>query len=375
VSVFYLTPFWGGAAAARHPLTARPQVVGRSERAQIVLREPSVSREHARLEVREGEVWLEDLGSKHGTFVNSRRASGATRLEPGDIVVFGLVVVMRIEVGRGTPAVDSPAVAPAQAERADGPTTATEIPDEPLTRLPTDAAAVWSDLSQSKEAPTGFDFALLGRLAADALTGAYATLTMVVDQLKSSRSAPLDATALRGLLEQMLASLTRVMVAAVEPARGSVERVSRVELARLALNRVSGELQLRQIEVELDVPDEVRLHTRPEELTAALAGLISNAGRLALEGSLVQIAGNVGSDGVELVVADAGYGYPPEVVELAERDAGGERDPLVARLRAARSFAHARGGTLAGETRPGFGSTVRLLLPVFEPDAFTEDSR
>ncbi|HVK77652.1 MAG TPA: GGDEF domain-containing protein [Kofleriaceae bacterium] len=67
-------------------------IVGRSQRADIAVDDDGVSRSHARLR-REGEaVWLEDLGSRNGTFVNGVRVRGPIRLADGD----------KVQLGRGT---------------------------------------------------------------------------------------------------------------------------------------------------------------------------------------------------------------------------------------------------------------------------------
>ncbi len=62
--------------------------VGRNAQCEIFLVDPSVSRNHALLDVREGNLLLRDAGSTNGTFVNGERV--ATRaLRSGDIVAFG----------------------------------------------------------------------------------------------------------------------------------------------------------------------------------------------------------------------------------------------------------------------------------------------
>ena len=94
---FYLTPVLGGPRAPRYPVVQQRQVIGRSEQADIALLEPTVSRKHAVAWVESGRVMLEDTGSTHGTFVNSKRISRAV-LEVGDIVVFGLSIVLKLEV-------------------------------------------------------------------------------------------------------------------------------------------------------------------------------------------------------------------------------------------------------------------------------------
>lgn len=63
-------------------------VVGRGEDCDLVIRLGVVSRRHARINVVEGQPWVEDLGSTNGTTVNGERVSSAARLKPSDIVCF-----------------------------------------------------------------------------------------------------------------------------------------------------------------------------------------------------------------------------------------------------------------------------------------------
>ncbi len=63
--------------------TGEPQLVGRSTEA-FDLTDPSISRRHAEL-TPDQEFWtLRDLGSRHGSFVNGVRISGAVRVQMGD---------------------------------------------------------------------------------------------------------------------------------------------------------------------------------------------------------------------------------------------------------------------------------------------------
>jgi pSer/pThr/pTyr-binding forkhead associated (FHA) protein len=59
-----------------------------------VLDETTVSRRHAQITVRGGEVIIEDLGSQNGTWVNECRLDGPMALADGDRVRFGLVHVI-----------------------------------------------------------------------------------------------------------------------------------------------------------------------------------------------------------------------------------------------------------------------------------------
>jgi EAL domain-containing protein (putative c-di-GMP-specific phosphodiesterase class I) len=69
---------------ALHPLPVR---VGRLPGLGLSLASESVSKEHAEFTLRDGTLWLRDLASKNGTFVNSERIS-ETALREGDIVHF-----------------------------------------------------------------------------------------------------------------------------------------------------------------------------------------------------------------------------------------------------------------------------------------------
>ncbi|MGI5863597.1 MAG: sigma-54-dependent Fis family transcriptional regulator [Myxococcales bacterium] len=65
-------------------------VIGRSPSCDIALPEDGrVSRRHARVEARDGVLFVVDLGSRNGTFVNGSRIEGEARLEPGDSLLVG----------------------------------------------------------------------------------------------------------------------------------------------------------------------------------------------------------------------------------------------------------------------------------------------
>lgn len=62
--------------------------IGRED-CDVLLPDPEVSRNHARMTMASGRVVVEDLGSRNGTFVNGARIEGATALSEGDLLVFG----------------------------------------------------------------------------------------------------------------------------------------------------------------------------------------------------------------------------------------------------------------------------------------------
>ena len=67
-----------------------PIVVGRDAGSGIRLdRDEFASARHARIEPRADGIWLDDLGSTNGTYVNGSRLKKAKLLRPGDVVKIG----------------------------------------------------------------------------------------------------------------------------------------------------------------------------------------------------------------------------------------------------------------------------------------------
>jgi hypothetical protein len=71
-------------------LDSAPLTVGRGEQNDVELRgDDFASAEHARFEPRRDGVWLTDVGSTNGTFVNGTRLERPRRLTPGDVIRIG----------------------------------------------------------------------------------------------------------------------------------------------------------------------------------------------------------------------------------------------------------------------------------------------
>src|SRR5439155_2649983 len=78
------------------PVAADKQiVVGRSSDLDMVLVEDMVSRKHARIAMQQDQIWIEDLGSTNGTFVNGEKIKRA-RLKEGDRVLIGTSILKLI---------------------------------------------------------------------------------------------------------------------------------------------------------------------------------------------------------------------------------------------------------------------------------------
>lgn len=74
-------------------LSAAPLVLGRHPDCQVPVNVPDASRHHARLDLVEGQWFLEDLLSRNGTFLNSQPVKHRRRLKHGDQIRIGEVVL------------------------------------------------------------------------------------------------------------------------------------------------------------------------------------------------------------------------------------------------------------------------------------------
>jgi serine phosphatase RsbU (regulator of sigma subunit) len=78
----------GERAGAAFPFD-RPVVLGRGRRADIVVDDPSASRQHAQIELHGREWQINDLDSANGTHLNGRPISRPTTVRPGDLIGIG----------------------------------------------------------------------------------------------------------------------------------------------------------------------------------------------------------------------------------------------------------------------------------------------
>ena len=77
----------------RHVLQAGSNVLGRGTDADIRLPDTGVSRKHVDVQLEDGTVFVEDLGSTNGTLVNGRRV-GRQELADGDVIRIGHSVLV-----------------------------------------------------------------------------------------------------------------------------------------------------------------------------------------------------------------------------------------------------------------------------------------
>jgi serine phosphatase RsbU (regulator of sigma subunit) len=68
-------------------------VIGRAAGAAVVIPDTRVSRQHARIVRRDGDWWVEDLGTRNGTLLNGELMAGAAKLKAGDRLGIGDSIV------------------------------------------------------------------------------------------------------------------------------------------------------------------------------------------------------------------------------------------------------------------------------------------
>ncbi len=72
----------------------------------VPLDHPQLSRSHARMSVKDGRVWIKDLKSRTGTFVNGKRIQKPVELKPNDTVGIGPFSMPVSQPEKGPPEVD-----------------------------------------------------------------------------------------------------------------------------------------------------------------------------------------------------------------------------------------------------------------------------
>lgn len=78
----------------------REIIIGRSSDLDMVLVEDMVSRKHAKIVTSNGEIFIQDMGSTNGTFVNGEKVERA-RLAEGDRILVGTSIIKLIAVDPG----------------------------------------------------------------------------------------------------------------------------------------------------------------------------------------------------------------------------------------------------------------------------------
>ena len=74
---------------ARPSTCARARLLGRADSAEIRIDDPFASSAHARVFARGEFMYVEDMGSTNGTYLNGRQLKTAERLKMADVIRIG----------------------------------------------------------------------------------------------------------------------------------------------------------------------------------------------------------------------------------------------------------------------------------------------
>ncbi|MEE8150090.1 MAG: FHA domain-containing protein, partial [candidate division Zixibacteria bacterium] len=134
------------------PLESGIYTVGRSEECSFYLPDPTVSRPHAEIEVRNGreDVIIRDLGSHNGTFVNGRRLTRSTVVKKNDVVMFGQVEFRVTDISEEAKSKDKTPTTTQLAQYDPEQSVVLNIKEalQPLPSKVTDIPELWSTLSE-----------------------------------------------------------------------------------------------------------------------------------------------------------------------------------------------------------------------------------
>ena len=168
-------------------------------------------------------------------------------------------------------------------------------------------------------------------------------------------------------LTRLAASLD--VLAGAGGVRGPARAVDLGPAVRTAADLVAPALARRSIGLEVDAPDGLVVHARPDELAQVLANLLQNAVRYTPSGGAVEVAAGRVADGVRVRVANTGPGIPPDDLPRiwerfyrVEKSRDASRGGAGVGLAIVRQLVEEAGGHV-GVTSDGGWTTFWLTLP------------
>jgi hypothetical protein len=100
----------GAHTGTTYSIISAEAILGRDEETDVSVRDPEVSRRHARISWQSGNYYVEDLGSTNGTFLNGTLVTSPQPLQSGDTIGLGQTLLVFQMTAKAIPA--QPAAVP-----------------------------------------------------------------------------------------------------------------------------------------------------------------------------------------------------------------------------------------------------------------------
>jgi pSer/pThr/pTyr-binding forkhead associated (FHA) protein len=215
--------------------------VGRADNNEIMLIDDHISRHHASFILADSVVWLRDMGSANGTFVNGQRLSGGCRLFHGDQVAFDMLGFQLVGKGDDLTGVrrastdESDKVAPTPLQLASGATADTTevavVEELPEPEIP-ESAETGAFLLGASDPVSGMTYRT--RIGRTVLGRDHSCDVMIADSTVSARHAEIVTRPGSATITNLLATNgTRVNGQAVQSSDlkdGDLVQIGRVHL-------------------------------------------------------------------------------------------------------------------------------------------------
>ena len=172
-------------------------------------------------------------------------------------------------------------------------------------------------------------------------------------------------------LEQLATDLLELAHLEAGLGRPEKEKIDAVELARGVLGAMGGLASTRQVELTAELPaEEIIFWAERRHVEQALTNLLDNALKYTKAGGRVTLGLSRADREIRFVVADTGIGIAPEHLDRiferfyrVDRDRSREMGGTGLGLAIVKHVAKTHNGRVEVESRPGQGSTFRLILP------------
>ncbi|MCV3295839.1 HAMP domain-containing histidine kinase [Oenococcus kitaharae] len=184
-------------------------------------------------------------------------------------------------------------------------------------------------------------------------------------ELAGSLQTIIDQTDKMALLVTNVLKLTKIETQAVQPNVQDYDLSRQLTDLILTFEKIWEE---KQIALQVEIPDQLRLQTDPEMMVLVWQNLLSNAFKFTPMGGSVTVAAKQVDDGIEVRVKDTGPGMSEETVKkIFEKFYQGDQSHATSGnglgLALVDRIIHLMAGTISVSSKLGQGSEFKVWLP------------